>query len=200
MVYTKSPEMTSLFDLITYIIAIDNGGAPNVENGVLTMAICKPIIRRCARIGDYLVGIGGEALKLGSRTTKQIIFIAKITGIMAMKEYAKQFPNRADSIYTEDGKLRPNNFHCEGAIHRDLGGKNVLSSTDFIFFGNKHQDVPRELKEIIPGRGHQKQKNHPYINKVLALFNNYKTSHGSGKIGEHISKHAKCRRVTRRRC
>jgi hypothetical protein len=178
--------MSEVFNLraFSYIMSVDNGGAPNVENDIFTIAICKPVIRRCIRIGNYLIGIGGEALKLGT-AGKQIIFIAKITEIMTMKEYAKRFPGRADSIYTIDGKLRPNKFHCNKDIERDLGGKNVILSTDFIFFGNKHVTVPHELKEIIPGRGHQSRKNDPYVNKIIALFANYKIIHGSGKIGEH---------------
>jgi hypothetical protein len=168
----------------SYILAVDNGGAPNVEDGIFTLAICKPRIRKYIRIGNYLVGIGGEALKLGTKR-KQIIFIAKITEIMAMKEYAIRFPERADSIYTVDGKLHPNKFHCNEHIARDLGGKNVILSTDFIFFGNKHVPVPRELKEIIPGRGYQSRKNGPYVNKIIALFANYKIIYRGGKIGAH---------------
>ena len=71
--------------LYTYILACDNGGAPCVEDGCLTIAICKQVIRRNAKVGDTIVGI--SSCKLGKK--KKIIFIATITKMVTMKEYSK---------------------------------------------------------------------------------------------------------------
>ena len=69
--------------LYTYIVACDNGGAPCVEEDCLTIAICKPEIRRKAKVGDMIVGISSR--KLGKR--KKILFMAKTTEVVSMEEY-----------------------------------------------------------------------------------------------------------------
>ena len=38
--------------LFTYVLAHDNGAAPNPFGGVCTLVICKPQIRRSAKEGD----------------------------------------------------------------------------------------------------------------------------------------------------
>jgi len=168
--------------LYSYIIQHDTGGAPNADDGILSLAICKPGIRKGAVVGDYLVGISGCNLKLHSNI-KQIIFIAKITEIMLMKDYAIQYPKRQDSIYSEELELLPNKFHNCCNVESDLKGINVLLSDDFIYFGTKHIDVPTELTGIIPGR--QYKKNASYMDIFLTKFREYKNNHGIGKIGKY---------------
>jgi hypothetical protein len=52
-------------------------------------------------------------------------------------------------------------FHSEG-VHEnarlkshDLGGKNVLISETFAYFGDKPRDLPAGLKDLMVGRGHR---------------------------------------------
>ena len=42
----------------------DSGFAPHVDRRgtYLTLATCKPMIRKTARIGDWIVGVGGEVI------------------------------------------------------------------------------------------------------------------------------------------
>ena len=46
--------------LFTYCIPIDDGAAPNPYWGICTLVICKPVIRRVANVGDWVVGIGSK--------------------------------------------------------------------------------------------------------------------------------------------
>lgn len=39
----------------TYVIAVDSGGAPNYDAPAVTLAVCKPRIRKKARIGDLVL-------------------------------------------------------------------------------------------------------------------------------------------------
>jgi hypothetical protein len=167
--------------LYSYILACDVGGAPCVEDGCLTIAICKQVIRRNATVGDTVVGISGY--KLGKK--KKIIFIATITKMVTMEEYGDS--HRSDSIYTSDLKLKPNPFHDCTNYKRDISGKNVLISTDFIYFGKKHIDVPRNLQDIIPGHGHQSTKNEPFKQTLMELFATEKKN-GTGKRGDYTGK------------
>jgi len=42
-------------DLYSYTVRYDDGAAPNPFNGMCTLAICKPAIRRTAAPGDATV-------------------------------------------------------------------------------------------------------------------------------------------------
>ena len=43
--------------LFTYKVAYDSGNAPNPFNKICTLAICKPNIRRVAKVGDVILGL-----------------------------------------------------------------------------------------------------------------------------------------------
>jgi hypothetical protein len=172
--------------LYTYILQGDNGGAPCAEGGLFSLANCKPSIRRCARKGDIIVGISGTKMKLGKK--KRIIFIAVVTDIVSMREYAINYSLRMDSIYSPELDLLPNPFHNCGHRETDLSGKNVLLSDDFVYFGKKHIAVPDNLNSIIPGRGHQYKPNEPHKETLNDLFNKAKIKNGCGKIGEYNNK------------
>jgi hypothetical protein len=57
-----------------YKLTVDNGGAPCVQDGLLSLAICKPMIRSTARINDWLFGFAGKSLHPDQR----LIFIARV--------------------------------------------------------------------------------------------------------------------------
>jgi hypothetical protein len=58
-----------------YKLTGDNGGAPCVEGGLLSLAICKPMIRASASEGDLVFGFGAKSLHCNNR----LIYIARIT-------------------------------------------------------------------------------------------------------------------------
>jgi Nucleotide modification associated domain 2 len=47
--------------IYAYKMTDDNGGAPCVQDGFLTLAICKPEIRKIAKEDDIIIGIVGTA-------------------------------------------------------------------------------------------------------------------------------------------
>lgn len=38
-----------------YVLTSDTGMAPSIDQGVVSLATCKPVIRRCAGPGDWVV-------------------------------------------------------------------------------------------------------------------------------------------------
>ncbi|MCB1128636.1 MAG: hypothetical protein KDM81_19225, partial [Verrucomicrobiae bacterium] len=60
-------------DIYVYRMTADNGGAPCVYRRLLSLAICKPMIRRTAEVGSLVFGFGGK--RLGER----LIYVARIT-------------------------------------------------------------------------------------------------------------------------
>lgn len=79
-------------------IVADNGGAPCVWEGLLSLALCKPQIRKSAKEKDVVFGFGGK--DYGER----LIYVAEITRKPKVGEYYRQkkFADRPDCIYSED--------------------------------------------------------------------------------------------------
>ena len=134
-------EMTSS-RIYVYKLVADNGGAPCVHRGILSLAICKPKIRAAADKNDFIVGFGGQ------RLDHRPIYAAKITAKPSVGKYyvADEYAGRPDRIYRNvDGAAILTDrakFHTTGAqLRKDVGLRfehaNVLLSDDFIYFGSK---------------------------------------------------------------
>ncbi|WP_152643329.1 hypothetical protein [Anaeromyxobacter sp. PSR-1] len=113
--------------LWVYKLVHDSGAAPHVMDGLLSLAICKPMIRNRAEVGDWIFGFGGRSRPVirGER----FIYAARVTGKLARPgEYydRPEFRRRWDCVYERrNGRLlsRPGAvFHpdntCSG---RDVG-------------------------------------------------------------------------------
>lgn len=57
-----------------YKLIVDDGGARCVENGLLSLAICKPMIRRTAKNGDVVIGFAANSLHADNR----LIYVARV--------------------------------------------------------------------------------------------------------------------------
>lgn len=168
--------MTRLF---SYRIRFDAGSAPNPFWGLCTLAICKPVIRRSAEIGDWVVGTGSSKSPIGDISNK-VVYAMRITGKKTMQEYdaftqaelPKKIPlmtsrdprrRSGDSIY--DYSISPNvkpypaqrpGVHDKWCRETDLGGKYVLLSDHFFYFGDQPSALPNELLKIVKkGPGHK---------------------------------------------
>jgi hypothetical protein len=87
-------ERTPLVKRFVYKLVTDNGGAPCVHGGILSLAICKPKIRTTAATGDWIFGFGGK--RLGGR----LIYIARVTEVVAGHVYYRdaRYRRRPDCI------------------------------------------------------------------------------------------------------
>lgn len=169
--------------LFTYCIPVDDGAAPNPYWGICTLAICKPVIRRTANVGDWVVGLGSKNVN-GIDYSKKVVYAMKITKKMTLKEYdlfcSEKLRNKIPDIYNNEYSRQVGDciydfsFDSEGVIRpgvhnndnrsTDLGGKNVLLSDHFYYFGDQAVPLPPELHPIIKqGQGHQSYKNERYI-------------------------------------
>ena len=83
-----APLMVSMFTIFTYVLAKHDGMAPCVQGGLLSLALCKPKVRKGIKqkngAGDALVG-----LRQGSRRgkTQKIHYIAIVSQIVALAQY-----------------------------------------------------------------------------------------------------------------
>lgn len=127
-----------------YKLTTDNNGAPCVSEDLLSLAICKPMIRRTAKEGDLLFGFAAKSLD----TRHRLIYVAELSKPITDGAYYTddQYHYRPDCIYQKSGdgyRLRNDaKYHSEkDHIERDLGRSKdwnriiVLVSENFRYFG-----------------------------------------------------------------
>lgn len=163
-----------------YVVARDFGFAPNPFHGVCTLATCKPMIRRTAQVGDWVVGMGGAQLKAVGRC----IYAMQVTDALTFDaywddpEYRCKRPVRngsrktimGDNIYhlpagttawvqedshhsQIDGRPEPSN------IKNDTQTNRVLISRNFYYFGEAAPSIPEGILAHLGynnGIGHRK--------------------------------------------
>ncbi len=164
--------------LFSYCIPIDDGAAPNPFFEVCTLNICKPVIRRTANVGDWVVGVGSKNVK-GKDYSGQMVYAMKVTQKMTMEAYNRYCTNNlpekipdinhvdysrrvGDSIYSfqnNKSTLLPS-VHNMDNVGTDIGGKFALLSNHFYYFGNNAIKIPTNFKGIIKqGQGHKSNAN-----------------------------------------
>jgi hypothetical protein len=148
-----------------YKLTEDNGGAPCTTSELLSLAICKPGIRKTAKEGDLIFGFGANMLDPDNRTgpPNRLIYVARITKRLADGEYYTEpdLAKRADCIYRfQCGhyEWKPGSLHHgDGHLAHDLGEfpkylrKTVLLSKDVRYFGKAGTD---EYKSRYPAICH----------------------------------------------
>lgn len=149
--------------LHVYAITRDFGFAPNPFHGFCTLATCKPKIRKSAKVGDWVMGIGGCTLR---QVKRKCIFVMKVSEKMSFQEYWEDIrfslkkPVRngsrvlmlGDNIYhksNEGGWIQEDSHHSnadgsphEGNLARDTQSSDqVLISDWFYYFGSAAIEV-----------------------------------------------------------
>lgn len=179
--------MTKIY---TYVLRFDDGAAPNPFWGTCTLTICKPAIRRNAKIGDWVVGTGSKNSKCNDGKiydlSDRVVYAMKISDIKSLQSYdtfckkslKKKIPNwrtkdwrdrMGDCIYDYTNGIDPilrKSVHKEWNSKRDLSGLNALLSDEFYYFGEEARPIPSELQQIIKrNQGHRKIENLDLVSK-----------------------------------
>lgn len=156
-----------------YKMTVDDGGAPCVCDGILSLAICKPAIRSTAKRGNIILGFAGNDLHKGNR----LIYMARVTDKLDGREYFSEsrYAARPDSIYHWDGhrferKIDAKFHSSQSDLRHDLGDgpsyerANVLLSEGAENFKNCGDRCPVDYKKDYPhlklvieelGQGHR---------------------------------------------
>ena len=149
-------------------MTVDNGGAPCVKDGLLSLAICKPMIRSKAERGDLIFGFAANSLDRHN----PLIYIARVTEKPKVGKYyrKRRFAHRPDCIYHEvhgraERKAKAKYHTDSDQRKRDVGlhfeNAHVLLSQDFRYFGKKGTDEYKDAHPEIAGliqtlkRGHR---------------------------------------------
>jgi hypothetical protein len=121
----------------TYVIATDAGSAPNYDPPAVTLSVCKPGIRKKAKVGDLVLAFAGAIVNPTSRHS--VVWAGIVSEVLTFTEYwndrrfASKKPNCTDvpdNFYKPTGNggfiWQPNPVHGPEAQLRDTGGLNVL--------------------------------------------------------------------------
>ena len=176
-------EVSSGMGLFVYIVTYDTGFAPNPFHGYCTLATCKPLIRRGAQRGDWVVGLGAK-----SRSQEgKLIYAMQVEEAMSYDEYwndprfEKKKPERSgrresecgDNIYHTDEAtgewIQERGYHSKkngcpdpAKIKHDTAVPRVLISQKFVYRGLNAIDIPEGIKNydrperFIGIRGHRR--------------------------------------------
>lgn len=169
-----------------YVVDRDFGFAPNPFHGYCTLATCKPMIRKKADLGDWIIGMGGARLK----ATGHCIFAMRVTEKFTFNDYwynLRFFDKRpvrngsqkmmvGDNIYhfdTDADEWKQADSHHSNAdgstnlhnLSRDTKSNNVLISHYFFYFGTEAPFVPQHLLE---GIGYKNSRAHRVFNYANA--------------------------------
>jgi hypothetical protein len=179
--------------LYSYVVKHDTGFAPNLFHGYCTLACCKPIIRRKAEKGDWVVG-------LTPKGANRIAYVMRVDDIVqSFRDYwfDSRFTAKKPSytgglqrrcggnIYkplTKGGYFQVRSMHSNGALEHagnkehDLSGKRILVSETFAYFGSRPKPLPSELRSLIVGRGHRSR----FSDETKAAFVSFAGTVGFG--------------------
>lgn len=149
-----------------YVIAFDEGAAPNYQTPMTTLAICKPRIRAGAQVGDLVVAFSAARLSPEPHGVRWAGVVSeKLTFAEYWKDtrFAGKKPSRtplSDNIYKPvDGgmMLVENRVHGPEDAAHDLSGGYVLCFRESWRFGSAAPVLPEEFGLRIVGgrRGHR---------------------------------------------
>lgn len=181
--------------LHSYVVARDFGFAPNPFYGVCTLATCKPVIRRVAQIGDWVVGTGSAR----NNRNKNFVFAMKVAEFLTFDEYWKdprfqqKRPNLfgskkkafGDNIYhrSDEGHWTQESSHHSCAdgcpnvnnINNDTQSNRVLVATEFAYWGGSGPLIPSSFRQqgrdIRAVRGHKNNFDAAFIQEFIDWFN-----------------------------
>jgi len=116
-----------------YKMVWDTEFAPNPHHGVLTLATCKPRIRKYANVGDWISGWTSVKVHdkdnriIEFRNGERLIYIAKISKIIPFDQYWHEYPQKRPHELINGKPLTRKGCRCcreEGkniSIHYDCG-------------------------------------------------------------------------------
>jgi len=127
--------------IFLYRMMTDAGSAPNVAGDTCTLAICKPMIRRSAKVGDIIIGLrakSGEIGSLGPHAVDSVLYVMKVTDKKTFAEYddfcgtylsikiPTELHPEGDCLYRADGTQREGGHHGPYHAEQDKSGLYVL--------------------------------------------------------------------------
>ena len=166
--------------LVSYVVASDNGLAPNITSGICTLTVCKPVVRQIAEIGqDYIVGMSTAA-----DGRNKVIYAMQVDEKIPYADYFKdpRFQSKkpdvdfkGDNFFSGmNGKLEiafGNAAHVgrPDAIRRDLKTPFAVVGHKFWYFGANAPELPGQLQSTPIALPDRSRRGHRITSDPAAL-------------------------------
>lgn len=168
-----------------YVMVVDGGMAPNPRGEFLSLATCKPAIRKSAKEGDWVVA------NRESPHNDQVVWAGRISETLPIADYSRRYPKREDALYRlgDTGLLeripgRASWYHPEHDQQaKDMKGNVLLFDWQATwYFGSQPRSWPQALQHLIArGQGHRVNGVKPTDEKTLLAW--LRVEHSPGAIG-----------------
>lgn len=181
--------------LYSYVVARDYGFAPNPFHGRCTLATCKPVTRRVAKVGDWVVGTGAAHHGLSGR----LVFVMRVSETPSFDQYwqdprflAKRPAMNGstkvrygDNIYhhAKSGSWIQTPSHHSLAngqpnpanISHDTQTDRVLVGEHFTYWGGSGPAIPSAFRktgprDICANRNHKSRFSNDFVQAFLAWY------------------------------
>ncbi|MBC6441534.1 MAG: hypothetical protein GDA53_00055 [Rhodobacteraceae bacterium] len=131
-----------------YVLAEDNGSAPCPQDGMLTLATCKPKIRRTARASDLIAAFAASPFP-----RHMLAYAGRVSEVVGWPEYTNRYayPKRRDAVYKlhpdrDPERLRPGYHEKNGEMSKDLSAPVLIFDPEETwYFGESPQELPGHL-------------------------------------------------------
>lgn len=153
--------------ILSYVVASDNGLAPNITGGICTLTVCKPLVRQVATVGvDWIVGMSHSrhgrnrviyAMQVGEKIPFGTYFLDP--------RFACKKPDadkKGDNFFQAEDDAFVIPFSCAAhygkpdKIARNLKAPWAIIGHQFWYFGGSAPELPRPLHGshlALAGRG-----------------------------------------------
>lgn len=140
-----------------YILTHDHGVAPCPAGGRITLATCKPVIRRTASPGDWVLGFRPGSLERGL-----LLWAGRVERVMEHGDYEREYRGRPDAVYREvEGggfeRLLPDYHPSQKELNRDTSAPVLLFDPAVsVYLNGQPRPLPQDLAHLAAaGRGHR---------------------------------------------
>jgi hypothetical protein len=143
--------------IMRYILQHDTGMAPCVDNGLVSLATCKPKIRAGAKPGEWVVGFRPSPAPRGL-----VVWAGRVAHSTEVGDYERQYRGRSDAVYRAKAgggfkRLRPDYRPGEDEFRKDTASPVLVFAPDATwYFGREPPMLPEHLMHVAAGgRGHR---------------------------------------------
>lgn len=155
-----------------YVHVSDDGMAPCIDRGLLTLATCKPRIRKTARPGDWVIGFYPKPWDPGV-----VSWAARISDKMEHVAYQGRHGRRSDAVYAPgpDGRpmrLREDYHPLQKDMDKDLSAPVLIfDRAQTWYLGDRPGQLTGALLHLAArGQGHRVNFRKPSDERKLAAW------------------------------
>ncbi len=157
-----------------YKMMVDSGFSPNPFEPTLTLANCKPSIRKTHARGDWIAGFTSKGLVGDEVGSERLVYLMRVSEKIRFRDYfheprfegkipdldaSNRIDQLGDNIYCplcpdaefpEEFEQLPNLQHDERNHALDINGKYVLIADEFYYFGRNAVALPDHIRPNVP--------------------------------------------------